>query len=153
MQAVPQVESGQELRRPPLRLSPGEPVDLQCDHDVFHSGEEGDQVVGLEDEPELFAAQPLQVDTGDPPPIGHRDPVDDDPAEAGLVDKADGGQEGGLPGTGRSEDRHQLPGLHLQRRLCDGGDGGFPAAVDLGQVFDFHCVHQVIPPGPLPVPP
>ena len=86
---------------------------FRCEGDVFGRAERRDEVVGLEDEAQMFRACPragavreLRHVTATDHEAGPRSAV-----EVGLVEQAEDVHEGRLAGPGRAHDRDHLAGF------------------------------------------
>src|SRR5215469_5231832 len=89
----------------------GAPRDVQREGDVVRRGESGQQVIGLEDEADVIAAQPGQPALGQRGDLGAADPR---PPAVGAVQPGHAVHERGLTGPGRSHDGGEGPGADLQ---------------------------------------
>src|SRR6516225_854595 len=111
--AVPQPRA--QAHRVHNRAEPGSvggaPGDVQREGDIVRRGEGRQQVVGLEDEADVVAAQPGQPALRQRGDLGAADPH---PPAVGAVQPRHAVHERGLTGPGRSHDGGEGPGADLQ---------------------------------------
>src|SRR6516165_3546683 len=111
--AVPQPRA--QAHRVHNRAEPGSvggaPRDVQREGDIVRRGEGRQQVVGLEDEADVVAAQPGQPALRQRGDLGAADPH---PPAVGAVQPRHAVHERGLTGPGRSHDGGEGPGADVQ---------------------------------------
>src|SRR5690606_5155278 len=95
--------------------------------------QERDEVAGLQHEPDLPQAQTghLLAVQG-----SHIDAVDVHLPTGGLQQRPCDGEHRRLAGSGRPDDRDELPGIDRYRRILQRCDGAAPLAIGLGNVFE-----------------
>jgi hypothetical protein len=102
--------------------------DVEREGDVLGGRERGDEIVGLEDEPDALPPQQRK------PPLvqrGEVDVADEDPPGGRPVEARQAVQECGLARTGRTHDRGEPARLEVECDASEGLDGGLSLAVDL----------------------
>jgi hypothetical protein len=111
--AVGDFEVVEQLPGAAARAAAVHAVELHGQGDVVQRREEGDQVVCLEDEPDVLAAEAAHVDA-DPAIAVDRLAIYLDQAGAGIDDQADAQEQRGLARTAGAEQRDQLAGLDIE---------------------------------------
>src|SRR5438034_55267 len=96
--------------------SGGQPRVDQRELDVFEGARPGQEIVCLEDEPDLAVADPCELR---PREAGDILAVQDVPAGRGRVETAEKVHEGGLPRAGGAHHRHELAALDLDRQATE----------------------------------
>jgi hypothetical protein len=91
------------------------------DEHVFENGAVGEQMVGLEDEPDSF---PSELRVGFVVGAVEGNPIEQDLAGVGLIEGACEIQEGALAGAGRSDDGDRLAVFEREGRIAQDDDGG-----------------------------
>jgi len=81
---------------------------------VLERREDGEEVVGLEDEADVLQAESGELGAAQLGEVPARDP---DPAARGRGEATDEVEERGLPRAGRTRHGHELAGLDLQREI------------------------------------
>lgn len=97
-----------------------EALDEQRVLDVFGGRKDGDQIEGLKDEADFFAAQGRGLRGGKARGVGAGD---EDAAAGGLVDAADEVQQGGFAAAAGAGDGQEFAGVYLETDVVEGGDG------------------------------
>src|SRR5207247_25352 len=108
-------------RRPPRAAaraprSGRQPRVDQRELDVFEGARPGQEIVCLEDDPDLAVADPCELR---PRAAGDILAVQDVPAGRGRVETAEKVHEGGLPRAGGAHHRHELAALDLDRQATE----------------------------------
>ena len=91
----------------------------QWELDVFGGGEDGDQIEGLKDEADFFAAQRGGLRGAESRGV---DALDEDAAAGGLVDAADQVQQGGFAAAAGAGDGEEFAGIDAEADVVEGGD-------------------------------
>jgi hypothetical protein len=134
VQPVTEPETGEDLRRTEASRFIGFAVEAQHEFDVFSGSEKGDQVVRLEGEANLFAAQPDAMLIVHPRQVL---PIDQHLSAARGKQRREDGQHRGLARSARSDQRDELPGFHLKGNMVYGVDGCSIQGKCFDKVFDF----------------
>ena len=89
------------------------PTRLKGKQDILPGGQEGNEIVGLEDEAHLLPADAADIHAAGPAVfLKDRLAVKDDLALGGFQNQAGAEQHGGLAGAAGSQQGHQIPGGH-----------------------------------------
>src|SRR5207249_2944529 len=114
--AILEPDRGQPLARARAPRSSRQPRVDQRELDVFEGARPGQEVVCLEDEPDLAVADPCELG---PREAGDILAVQDVPAGRGRVETAEKVHEGGLPRARGAHHRHELAALDLDRQAAE----------------------------------
>ncbi len=118
----------------------GRSVGQDRNEDVLQDGAMGEEMVGLENEPDPI---PAHLGEGRFVELRYSDAVKEDGAVVGLVEATDQVEEGAFPGTGGADDRDGFAGVDREGGIPEDGDGrgtaGWP--VGLGHPSDLQKRH------------
>src|SRR5438034_6261146 len=114
--AILEPDRGQPLARARAPRSGRQPLVDMWELDVFEGARTGQEIVCLEDEPDLAVADPCELR---PREAGDILAVQDVPAGRGRVETAEKVHEGGLPRAGGAHHRHELAALDLDRQATE----------------------------------
>ena len=101
--------------------------------DIFAGGEDGDEVEGLKDEADFFAAESGGLGGAEP---GGVDSLDEDAAAGGLVDATDQVQQGGLAAAAGAGDGEEFAGIDAKVDVVEGGYGAVVEGKFAGDLFN-----------------
>ena len=103
--------------------------------DIFGGGEDGDEIEGLKDEADLFAAEQGGFGRGE---AGGVDAFNQDAAGGGLVDAADEVEEGGFAAAAGAGDGEKIAAMDGEREAVEGGDGAVVEREAAGDLLDIN---------------
>ena len=118
---------------PPPALTAGERLQEEGKFDILVSGEDGDEVIELEDVAHLEGSPPCELGAGKVPEVL---PVNEEFPTAGSVNAGDEIEQGGLSGTGWSHQGEKLAPGDFETQLLQGRDKVRPLAEGLRQIAD-----------------
>src|SRR5690606_9586616 len=131
---------GEQTPRVPRVL---ERAEGEGEPDLVQAGERGDEVAGLEDEADPLPSDPGQLTPRGGPEVELAEP---DRAGGGRGERARDSEQARLAGTGRTDDRHELAGPHLEGDVVECEDDLLAITVGEGDVLEGQGGGHRLPP-------